>query len=98
MDQKRRTKATLAARYVSRRKLCSSAVSRNHASVPNMICPCTPNWRVNWLSSCGTLFQDDVARSFLRIIDGDPAVGELAVVVRDPDGGVAWRVWPIRSE
>jgi hypothetical protein len=55
-------------------------------------------WRVNWLSSCGTLFQDDVATSFLRVIDGDPAVGELAVVVRDPDGGVAWRVWPIRSE
>ncbi len=55
-------------------------------------------WRVNWLSSCGTLFQDDVARSFLRVMDEDPREGELAVVVRDPDGGVAWRVWPIRSE
>lgn len=55
-------------------------------------------WRVNWLSSCGTLFQDDVATSFLRIGDGDSYAGELAVVVRAPDGGVAWRVWPIRSE
>ena len=55
-------------------------------------------WRVNWLSSCGTLFQDDVATSFLRVLDNDPREGELAVVVRDPDGGVAWRVWPIVSE
>jgi hypothetical protein len=55
-------------------------------------------WRVNWLSSCGTLFQDDVATSFLRVHDEDSREGELAVVVRDPDGGVAWRVWPIRSE
>jgi hypothetical protein len=56
------------------------------------------DWRTNWLSSCGTLFQDDVATSFLRVDDGDSADGELAVVVRDPDGGVAWRVWPIHSE
>jgi hypothetical protein len=55
-------------------------------------------WRVNWLSSCGTLFQDDVATSFLRVLEEDSREGELAVVVRDPDGGVAWRVWPIRSE
>ncbi len=56
------------------------------------------DWRVNWLSSCGTLFQDDVSTSFLRVLDEDSQEGELAVVVRDPDGGVAWRVWPIRSE
>lgn len=55
-------------------------------------------WRVNWLSSCGTLFQDDVATAFLRVQDEDSREGELAVVVRDPDGGVAWRVWPLRSE
>lgn len=55
-------------------------------------------WRVNWLSSCGTLFQDDVATSFLRVLEADSHEGELAVVVRDPDGGVAWRVWPISSE
>lgn len=56
------------------------------------------DWRVNWLSSCGTLFQDDVATSFLRVLDDDSHIGELAVVVRDPDGGVAWRVWPIHAE
>lgn len=55
-----------------------------------------PAWRVNWLSSCGTLFQDDVATSFLRVQDGDSTQGELAVVVRAPNGGVAWRVWSIR--
>jgi len=55
-------------------------------------------WRVNWLSSCGTLFQDDVSTSFLHVLDEDSHEGELAVVVRDPDGGVAWRVWPIHSE
>lgn len=57
-----------------------------------------PAWRVNWLSSCGTLFQDDVATSFLRVQDEDAHDGELAVVLRDPDGGVAWRVWPIHAE
>lgn len=56
-----------------------------------------PAWRVNWLSSCGTLFQDDVATSFLRVQDGDSTAGELAVVVRTPDGGVAWRVWSIHA-
>lgn len=61
--------------------------------------PAPAGWRVNWLSSCGRLFQDDVATSFLRVEAGDcpRGVGELAVVLRAPDGGVAWRVWPIRS-
>lgn len=51
--------------------------------------------RVNWLTSCGTLFQDDVARAFLRA--DEPCRGELALVVRDHAGGVAWRVWPIAT-
>ncbi|HEY4055820.1 MAG TPA: hypothetical protein VGM39_04400 [Kofleriaceae bacterium] len=55
-------------------------------------------WRVNWFSSCGTLFQDDVATSFMRIEDGDAVTGELAVVVRTPGGGVAWRTWPISAQ
>jgi hypothetical protein len=51
--------------------------------------------RVNWLSSCGDLFQDDVATAYLH---ADAACdGELAVVVRDADGGVAWRVWPMHA-
>ncbi len=57
-----------------------------------------PAWRVSWLTSCGQLFQDDVATSFLRVEPDDPDAGELAVVVRDEDGGVAWDVRPIRAE
>jgi hypothetical protein len=57
-----------------------------------------PQSRVSWLSSVGTLFQDDVATSFLRVLPEDQRVGQLAVVVRAPDGGVAWRVWPLRAE
>jgi hypothetical protein len=54
-------------------------------------------WRVSWLTSCGQLFQDDVATSFLRVMPGDTDTGELAVVIRDEDGGVAWDVRPIRA-
>lgn len=57
-----------------------------------------PAWRVSWLTSCGELFQDDVATSFLHVRPEDPQSGELAVVVRDEDGGVAWDVRPIRAE
>lgn len=53
--------------------------------------------RVNWFTSCGSLFQDDVATAFLRVLPEDRCDGELAVVVRAPDGGVAWQVWPIRA-
>jgi len=54
-------------------------------------------WRVSWLTSCGQLFQDDVATSFLRVMPEDRDDGELAVVVRDEDGGVTWDVRPIRA-
>ena len=56
------------------------------------------DWRVSWLTSCGQLHQDDVATSFLRVEPGDREDGELAVVVRDRDGGVAWDVRPLRAE
>jgi hypothetical protein len=51
--------------------------------------------RVNWLTSCGTLFQDDVARAFLRA--DEACTGELAMVVRDANGGVTWRVWSLSA-
>jgi hypothetical protein len=57
-----------------------------------------PNLRVNWLTSVGTLFQDDVATSFVRVLPDDSREGELVVVVRDSEGGVAWQVWPVRAE
>lgn len=54
--------------------------------------------RVNWLTSVGTLFQDDVATAFVRVAPDDNHAGELVVVVRDDEGGVAWRVWAMRAE
>lgn len=56
-----------------------------------------PDARVNWLTSCGSLFQDDVATAFLRVLPEDRTEGELAVVIRAADGGVAWRVWPLSA-
>lgn len=53
---------------------------------------------VVWLTSCGTMHDFDLPESFITIEDEDPTEGELAVVVRDERGGVAWRVWPIRAE
>lgn len=53
--------------------------------------------RVNWLTSCGSLFQDDVATAFLRVASDDEQAGQLAVVIREPRGGVAWRVWPVTA-
>jgi hypothetical protein len=57
-----------------------------------------PSLRVNWLTSVGTLFQDDVATSFVRVKAEDRRTGELVLVVRDAEGGVAWQVWPMRAE
>ena len=57
-----------------------------------------PGQRVNWLTSVGTLFQDDVATAFVRVLPEDRRTGELVVVLRDDEGGVAWQVWPMRAE
>lgn len=54
--------------------------------------------RVNWLTNVGSLFQDDVARAFVRVLPEDRKTGELVVVIRDNEGGVAWRVFPMRAE
>lgn len=56
------------------------------------------NLRVNWLTSVGSLFQDDVATSFVHVLPDDRHEGELVVVVRDAEGGVAWQVWPMRAQ
>ncbi|HSD89491.1 MAG TPA: hypothetical protein VLB44_18300 [Kofleriaceae bacterium] len=54
--------------------------------------------RVNWLTNVGTLFQDDVARAYIRVSEKDRRDGQLVVVVRDSEGGVAWRVWSMRAQ
>jgi hypothetical protein len=53
---------------------------------------------VNWLTSCGTMHDFDLPQAYLRVEAEDPTTGELAVIRRDPRGGVSWRVWPIRAE
>jgi hypothetical protein len=55
-------------------------------------------WRVNWLTSAGTLYQDDEPTGFLHIAPKDPQSGELACVIRDDQGGVVWKIWPIRTQ
>jgi hypothetical protein len=54
--------------------------------------------RVNWLTNVGQLFQDDVATAYLHVLPEDRREGQLVVVMRDSEGGVAWRVWSIRAE
>jgi hypothetical protein len=50
---------------------------------------------VNWLSSCGTMHDFDLAKAYLRVEAPDPQSGELGVVLRDGKGGVAWEFWSI---
>lgn len=53
---------------------------------------------VNWLTSCGSMHDFDLHKAYLRVEKDDPTSGELAVVLRDPRGGVAWQVWPISAQ
>jgi hypothetical protein len=53
---------------------------------------------ITWLTSCGTMHDFDLPTAYLKVEVDDPAAGELAVVLRDDVGGVAWRVWPIHAE
>lgn len=53
---------------------------------------------VNWLTNVGQLFQDDVATAYAHVAPEDRHEGQLVVVMRDSEGGVAWRVWSMRAE
>jgi hypothetical protein len=53
---------------------------------------------VNWLTSCGTMHDFDLPQAYLRVEKDDPTEGQLGVVLRKVDGGVAWRLWPIHAE
>jgi hypothetical protein len=55
------------------------------------------SYNLNWLTSCGTMHDFDLARAHLRVEPTDPHSGTLAIVVRDALGGVAWRLWPITA-
>lgn len=53
---------------------------------------------VTWLTSCGTMHDFDLPNAHIIVESGDPDIGELAVVLRTPGGGVAWSVWPIQAQ
>jgi hypothetical protein len=53
---------------------------------------------VTWLTSCGTMHDFDLPAAHLQVEAKDPDAGELAVVLRDAQGGVPWQVWPIHAE
>ena len=57
-----------------------------------------PSYPVNWLTSCGSLNSDDNEHAVLLHVErDDPTSGQLAVVVRDGSGGVAWQTWSIAA-
>lgn len=53
---------------------------------------------VNWLTSAGTMHDFDLPKAYLRVEKDDPTDGDLAVVLRKTDGGVAWRAWTISAQ
>jgi hypothetical protein len=56
------------------------------------------SFNINWLTSCGTMHDFDLAKAHLHVEPADPHSGTLALVVRDTLGGVAWHLWPITAE
>ncbi|HUS28905.1 MAG TPA: hypothetical protein VMZ53_10350 [Kofleriaceae bacterium] len=48
----------------------------------------------HWFTSCGELVGEREASA--RLVTGGACEGELVVVVREGENGVAWGVWPIR--
>jgi hypothetical protein len=56
------------------------------------------SFNINWLTSCGTMHDFDLATAHLRVEPDDPHSGSFALVVRDSLGGVAWHLWPITAE
>lgn len=53
---------------------------------------------IDWLTSCGTMHDNDLPSAYLRVEEEDRTEGELALVRRDERGGVAWQKWAIRAE
>lgn len=53
---------------------------------------------VNWLSSCGNVHDFDLHEAYVTYETEDRTEGQFAIVLRDPLGGVTWRVWNCRVE
>lgn len=56
-----------------------------------------PAAAVSWLTSCGTMHDDDEHAAFVHVQPADSQAGELVVVVRATDGGVGWQRFPIEA-
>lgn len=78
--------------------LTKDALEVQPATEVRLEVPFDASYNVNWLTSCGTMHDFDLARAYLRVEAADPQAGHLAVVVRDERGAVAWRVWPIAAQ
>ena len=52
---------------------------------------------INWLTSCGTMHDFDLPAGYVHIKADDPHAGQLVLVVRDSNDGVAWRIWPMQA-
>ncbi len=75
----------------------ASIVIASDVDVP-MTTDVDPSWKVNWLTSCGTMHDDNEHAAFDHVQPKDPKQGELATVIRDTAGGVVWQVWPISAQ
>jgi hypothetical protein len=67
-------------------------------NVPLSINASDVDFDVTWLTSCGTMHDFDLPQAYLRVETADPQAGELGIVLRDANGGVAWKIWPIKAE
>lgn len=79
------------------------AVTQTQLSVPAgvdvpLVVDFDDTYNINWLTSCGTMHDFDLASAYLVVGSTDPQSGTLAIVVRDDQGGVAWQVWPISAQ
>jgi hypothetical protein len=53
---------------------------------------------VNWLTSAGTMHDDDLPMARITFEEEDPLEGQLALVLRDDKGGVTWQLWTLRAQ
>ena len=65
--------------------------------VPMSIGLSDADYDVTWLTSCGTMHDFDLPSAYVHVKADDPMAGQLALVVRDANGGVSWEIWPIRA-
>jgi hypothetical protein len=67
-------------------------------NVPLSVNASDVDFDVTWLTSCGTMHDFDLPAAYLRVETADPQSGELGIVLRDANGGVTWKIWPIKAQ